>query len=137
MFEVDVVMRVAADVARAARTRADVVQRLFHRLDDLGMLTHREIVVRAPDGDRLRPIMAREAARVRKSTAITQDIDEDAVAPLFVQPVARACEDVVVIHVSAPQSGASQVPVAALRSEERRVGKECVSTCRSRWSPYH
>src|SRR3546814_15497353 len=24
-----------------------------------------------------------------------------------------------------------------LRSEERRVGKECVSTCRSRWSPYH
>src|SRR3546814_14527508 len=28
------------------------------------------------------------------------------------------------------------VPETA-RSEERRVGKECVSTCRSRWSPYH
>src|SRR3546814_15498515 len=27
--------------------------------------------------------------------------------------------------------------VAFTRSEERRVGKECVSTCRSRWSPYH
>src|SRR3546814_11280654 len=27
--------------------------------------------------------------------------------------------------------------LVALRSEERRVGKECVSTCRSRWSPYH
>src|SRR3546814_16884860 len=27
--------------------------------------------------------------------------------------------------------------VGAGRSEERRVGKECVSTCRSRWSPYH
>src|SRR3546814_6657983 len=26
---------------------------------------------------------------------------------------------------------------ADFRSEERRVGKECVSTCRSRWSPYH
>src|SRR3546814_13703640 len=26
---------------------------------------------------------------------------------------------------------------AKVRSEERRVGKECVSTCRSRWSPYH
>src|SRR3546814_423758 len=26
---------------------------------------------------------------------------------------------------------------SAPRSEERRVGKECVSTCRSRWSPYH
>src|SRR3546814_14655437 len=40
----------------------------------------------------------------------------------------------------------SQVPAASAlflreeevrRSEERRVGKECVSTCRSRWSPYH
>src|SRR3546814_7805123 len=27
--------------------------------------------------------------------------------------------------------------ITTLRSEERRVGKECVSTCRSRWSPYH
>src|SRR3546814_4333367 len=28
-------------------------------------------------------------------------------------------------------------PIASNRSEERRVGKECVSTCRSRWSTYH
>src|SRR3546814_15504620 len=28
-------------------------------------------------------------------------------------------------------------PIETGRSEERRVGKECVSTCRSRWSPYH
>src|SRR3546814_18537002 len=28
-------------------------------------------------------------------------------------------------------------PVVFGRSEERRVGKECVSTCRARWSPYH
>src|SRR3546814_11392398 len=27
--------------------------------------------------------------------------------------------------------------VADVRSEERRVGQECVSTCRSRWAPYH
>src|SRR3546814_11813281 len=27
--------------------------------------------------------------------------------------------------------------VGIIRSDERRVGKECVSTCRSRWSPYH
>src|SRR3546814_13624796 len=27
--------------------------------------------------------------------------------------------------------------VAGIRSEERRVGTECVSTCRSRWSPHH
>src|SRR3546814_11059556 len=28
-------------------------------------------------------------------------------------------------------------PPRSVRSEERRVGKECVSTCRSRWAPYH
>src|SRR3546814_20530054 len=27
--------------------------------------------------------------------------------------------------------------MSVIRSEERRVGKECVSTCSSRWSPYH
>ena len=27
--------------------------------------------------------------------------------------------------------------VSAARSEERRVGKECLRLCRSRWSPYH
>src|SRR3546814_7386260 len=34
-------------------------------------------------------------------------------------------------------SSATPVATSATRSEERRVGKECVSTCRSRWSPYH
>src|SRR3546814_13633826 len=31
----------------------------------------------------------------------------------------------------------TMAPIVPDRSEERRVGKECVSTCRSRWSPYH
>src|SRR3546814_8465974 len=40
--------------------------------------------------------------------------------------------------VQALHFGLQPVPgVAVQRSEERRVGKECVSTCRSRWSPYH
>src|SRR3546814_8795588 len=34
------------------------------------------------------------------------------------------------LHAATPYSTSG-------RSEERRVGKECVSTCRSRWSPYH
>src|SRR3546814_10982161 len=39
---------------------------------------------------------------------------------------------------SAPSQAALRHPLSlASRSEERRVGKECVSTCRSRWSPYH
>src|SRR3546814_18600925 len=32
---------------------------------------------------------------------------------------------------------ANRRPMLPDRSEERRVGKECVSTCRSRWSPFH
>src|SRR3546814_20492098 len=35
------------------------------------------------------------------------------------------------------QVTAQSMSHTAERSEERRVGKECVSTCRSRWSPYH
>ena len=40
-----------------------------------------------------------------------------------------------------PGLGEANIPVriklAIARSEERRVGKECRSVCRSRWSPYH
>src|SRR3546814_16000789 len=36
-----------------------------------------------------------------------------------------------------PEDLSRDALVRRARSEERRVGKECVSTCRSRWSPYH
>src|SRR3546814_13172642 len=39
-----------------------------------------------------------------------------------------------VVYVMMAQGG---LPAISARSEERRVGKECVSTCRYRWSPYH
>src|SRR3546814_14212012 len=43
------------------------------------------------------------------------------------------------IAASVEQTGvpADEAHKASHRSEERRVGKECVSTCRSRWSPVH
>src|SRR3546814_20071262 len=42
------------------------------------------------------------------------------------------------IRESAGVTGENRgLETAAKRSEERRVGKECVSTCRSRWSPNH
>src|SRR3546814_12821562 len=41
--------------------------------------------------------------------------------------IARGFEDAVV----------DTLAIKCERSEERRVGKECVSTCRSRWAPYH
>src|SRR3546814_11865621 len=42
-----------------------------------------------------------------------------------------------VIRVIRKTLAAAGLVALILRSEERRVGKECVSTCRSRWSPYH
>src|SRR3546814_948455 len=36
-----------------------------------------------------------------------------------------------------PDAAATEIEDVIGRSEERRVGKECVSTCRSRWSPDH
>src|SRR3546814_10874594 len=61
-------------------------------------------------------------------------------------PVGRAAGEGILAAFEAEQQsdrarrhdGADVHPVAdGVRSEERRVGKECVSTCRSRWSPYH
>ena len=43
----------AGNVARAARTGAGGVERLVHRGQHIGMLAHAQIVVAAPDGDRL------------------------------------------------------------------------------------
>src|SRR3546814_905548 len=40
-------------------------------------------------------------------------------------------------HFVADGRAGHVVTINGTRSEERRVGKECVSTCRSRWSPYH
>src|SRR3546814_12009536 len=42
-------------------------------------------------------------------------------------------EQPVLFHVDSQK----RIEVPNARSEERRVGKACVSTCRSRWSPYH
>src|SRR3546814_18363613 len=50
------------------------------------------------------------------------DSDEYAFMRRFVATVAGAGCEVFIVHA---------------RSEGRRVGKACVSTCRSRWSPYH
>src|SRR3546814_12925316 len=59
----------------------------------------------------------------------------------FTDRVPKRMEDelvgngVTTFHGHAEFSGPNELIID--RSEERRVGNECVSTCRSRWSPYH
>src|SRR3546814_11554635 len=64
---------------------------------------------------------------VRKRIELLDAQNGDIVAAGFL-----ACMDQVVIDLARADHHALDA-----RSEERRVGKECVSTCRSRWSPYH
>src|SRR3546814_18277905 len=99
------------------------------------------------------------AARTSRQDAARDDVErtrQRAVGALQAEQRARrqldpfACEDVEGVEVAgilhADHAGdlheAGRVDLegqacSATRSEERRVGKECVSTCRSRWSPYH
>src|SRR3546814_17606917 len=51
--------------------------------------------------------------------------------------LARMCCGIAVMILSFLQVPGYWVRALMIRSEERRVGKECVSTCRYRWSPYH
>src|SRR3546814_14077521 len=87
-------MRISDLSSDVCSSELDVVQRLFHRGDDLWMLAHREIVVRAPDGDRFRPVVPRKAARIRKISLVAQNVDEDAVAAFFVEAVDRPGENI-------------------------------------------
>src|SRR3546814_15456661 len=52
--------------------------------------------------------------------------------------IAAAMQKLGVLFIEQPlPRGSDERLESYWRSEERRVGKECVSKCRSRWSPYH
>src|SRR3546814_12404783 len=91
---------------------------------------------------------------VGRPAAIEQDVDAfldlflEAVVKVVVHlldefVVVKAVEIEIVVfrhHLSSRQERPGLLscsPIGFWRSEERRVGKECVSTCRSRWSPSH
>src|SRR3546814_19686028 len=80
----------------------------------------------AAGGDRL----AHEIERAGEQRNGLREIDD-------VDPVAIA--ENIRLHLGVPAVGLVAEMRSSLeqRSEERRVGKECVSPCRSRWSPYH
>src|SRR3546814_19357838 len=88
---------------------------------------------RSIDGQQDAGDVARHGARQEDRGIAAFPID--ALAPQRNQPAHR-----VDLLRAAPLPGSRldrTRTIALVRSEERRVGKECVSTCRSRWSPYH
>src|SRR3546814_14284815 len=68
-----------------------------------------------------------EIGRLKKHNARSKMVVAGCVAQAEGEEIARR----------APMVDVIVGPQAYHRSEERRVGQECVSTCRSRWSPYH
>ena len=104
-----------------------------------------------PDLDALRRDAALNGIRVEPVdstiTAIRGEIEAnnmDAVplekAPkvaVYAPPNAAPWDDAVTMALQYAGISFTKIWDAEVRSEERRVGKECVQPCRSRWSPYH
>src|SRR3546814_18910761 len=77
--------------------------------------------------------LAQSSGSIGRPIGCSDDIDSRiraAAGPSGSMPAKR-------VGIPPGQTELTRMPCAATRSEERRVGKECVSTCRSRWSPYH
>src|SRR3546814_14733220 len=96
------------------------------------------------------PLILPDDPLIKKLAQATFDISEyivdiakkDGLAP-GLKPLDGGVTLHLACHARAQNMGNKAVDLLKLipgydkRSEERRVGKECVSTCRSRWSPYH
>src|SRR3546814_13983053 len=66
----------------------------------------------------------------------TTDAEREHTAKAFLRDVKSRVKELLGRGYIEPDETLDEV-LLFIRSEERRVGKECVSTCRSRWSPYH
>src|SRR3546814_12670846 len=84
--------------------------------------------------EHIQPFLLGEAPRILFPFArrvLADAVRDGGFQPLLLEPI-----DFSALYLQ--QAEAQQQPdTEAARSEERRVGKECGSTCRPRWSPYH
>src|SRR3546814_12137196 len=66
------------------------------------------------------------------------DVGDEALSIVTIEaPPGSTLKDTLALNEGAYARLRDMPEIVHIRSEERRVGKECVSTCRSRWSPYH
>ena len=76
------------------------------------------------------------AARAETPASYMQRVANELVAAQRAGGVASYA-NVLRKHMDVPSIGLAALGEHVNRSEERRVGKECIPPCRSRWSPYH
>src|SRR3546814_12054441 len=92
----------------------------------------------------LRHVIGRTTSRVRLETVVSMGhrrrldiVTAEGAATLFFDQGLGSWDAVDDPAFDSNASIADPIVATEARSEERRVGKGCVSTCRSRWSPYH
>ena len=89
--------------------------------------------------------MSETADRVKKIVVEHLGVDADKVTEdaSFIDDLGADSLDIVELVMAFEEEFGVEIPddaaekIATVRSEERRVGKECAVRCRSRWSPYH
>src|SRR3546814_14430337 len=105
------------------------------------------VTASAPGGHRMRLLENGEEFFPRVGEAIDQAraevlletfiLFEDKVGLELQRRLLAAASRGVRVELTVDGYGSPGFSPGFIRSEERRVGKECVSTCRSRWPPYH
>src|SRR3546814_11831292 len=101
-------------------------------LEPMGMTDH------MPLHDVLRMVLLGNDERIGAGTALRIGLVSEITTRDELWPRAEELAAAIAAKPPATTAGSLKAIWQSLdRSEERRVGKECVSTCRSRWSPYH
>ena len=95
------------NVAGAAGTSARAGRRFDHGADHLRVLAHAQVVIRAPDHDRARPLW-RMPGRMRKSPRDALEIGKHTVAPFLLQARKRGEKEMIIGHSAKSPSGLAQ-----------------------------
>ncbi len=101
LFEQDVVVVGAGDVAGAAGTGATLVDGEFHRLGHFRVLAHAEIIVGTPDRD-IRRAFGRIARRLGEAALLALKVGENAIAAFLMQAVQLVLEESLEVHPESP-----------------------------------
>ena len=112
-LEKDVIVIGTGDIARASGAGAAALERLVHGGEYLGMLSHAEIVVRAPHRDAPRLSVTPHPIGAGKLAAAAQKIGENPVAPLGLHRIDGVGQNALVIHHCVPLPAAHEHSVSA------------------------